>query len=312
MPKKTYSNHKNPSRKQKKHTPVIFGVILAVLIGIQSVTRSPLLDQLIPVMEQLTGDALQGYLEEGNDGAKTAGTIKGQEKAGNAGTNKDDGQIGNGGESGQPGGIEAWISTENIPEYSGEPAISVNGNQPLFTEEEITAASFEYYSPLDELGRCGVAIASVGQDLMPTEKRGSISSVKPTGWQTAKYDIVDGNQLYNRCHLIGFQLTGENANEKNLITGTRYLNVDGMLPFENLVAEYVKETGNHVMYRVTPVFDGANLVADGLYMEGKSVEDKGEGVRFFVYVYNVQPGIGIDYETGESWLVTNTPKEGRE
>lgn len=279
MPKKTTSNKKKSSgagpgrtdkgrRKQTRHTPVILGVILAVLIGIQSVSHSPLLDQLIPVMEQLTGEALQGYLEgEGGDG-----------------------------------GSGVSVSPEDIPAYSGEPAVVLNGNQPLFTQEEMTAESFEYYSPLDELGRCGPAFASVGQDLMPTEKRGSISSVKPTGWKTAKYDIVDGDQLYNRCHLIGFQLTGENANEKNLITGTRYLNVDGMLPYENLVADYVKETGNHVMYRVTPVFEGDDLVALGLFMEGKSVEDEGEGVCFFVYAYNVQPGIEIDYQTGESWL----------
>ncbi len=292
MPKKTDSNHKRINHKNKKRTPVILGVILAVLIGIQSVIHSPLLDQLIPVMEQLTGEAFQGYLEDGGEGQGGAGW--GQE-AGKS--------LGNG-EAGSPlAGLESWPDIENIPEYSGEAAVLVNGNQPLFTEEEITAQSFEYYSPLDALGRCGPAFASVGQDLMPTEKRGSISSVKPTGWQTAKYDIVDGNQLYNRCHLIGFQLTGENANEKNLITGTRYLNVDGMLPFENLVAEYVKETGNHVMYRVTPVFTGDNLVADGLFMEGRSVEDEGEGVCFFIYAYNVQPGIGIDYETGESWLV---------
>lgn len=194
------------------------------------------------------------------------------------------------------------VDLANIPEYSGEPYIAVHENVPFFTTEEITDVSFESYSELDSLGRCGVAMASVGQDLMPTEERRSISQVKPTGWQTAEYDCVDGKHLYNRCHLIGFQLTGENANKQNLITGTRYLNVDGMLPFENMVADYVKETGNHVMYRVTPMYTGNNLLADGVLMEGYSVEDAGDGISFCVYAYNVQPGIIIDYATGESRL----------
>lgn len=191
---------------------------------------------------------------------------------------------------------------ENLPEYSGEPYVTVNGNEPFFTQEDMTTNSYETYSDLDVLGRCGVAWANVGIDLMPTEERGSIGQVKPSGWQTVKYDIVDGKYLYNRCHLIGFQLTGENANEKNLITGTRYLNVDGMLPFENQVADYVKETENHVLYRVTPVFQGDELVARGVLMEGLSVEDQGEGICFCIYAYNVQPGITIDYATGDSWL----------
>ena len=188
----------------------------------------------------------------------------------------------------------------DVPAYSGQPYVAVNGNVPYFTDADLTDVSFESYSDLDSLGRCGVAYASVSQDTMPTEKRGSIGEVKPTGWHTAKYDNVDGKYLYNRCHLIGYQLTAENANVKNLITGTRYLNVQGMLPFENLTADYVKETGNHVMYRVTPVFESDNLVASGVLMEAESVEDQGEGVLFCVYVYNVQPGIAIDYATGES------------
>lgn len=188
-----------------------------------------------------------------------------------------------------------------IPAYSGQPYVAVNGNVPYFTDEDLTDVSFESYSELDSLGRCGVAYASVSQDTMPTTERGSIGEVKPTGWHTVKYDNVDGKYLYNRCHLIGYQLTAENANEKNLITGTRYLNVQGMLPFENMTADYVKETGKHVMYRVTPIFEGNNLVASGVLMEAKSVEDKGEGVLFCVYVYNVQPGITIDYATGESF-----------
>jgi DNA-entry nuclease len=180
----------------------------------------------------------------------------------------------------------------------------VNDNVPFFTEGEMTEESFEDYSELDELGRCGTAYANVGQDIMPTEKRGSIGSVKPTGWHTVKYDIVDGKYLYNRCHLIGYQLTGENANERNLITGTRYLNVEGMLPFENLVDDYVDETNNHVLYRVTPVFVDDELVARGVLMEGYSVEDDGEGVCYCVYVFNVQPGVTIDYATGESELAS--------
>lgn len=187
-----------------------------------------------------------------------------------------------------------------IPDYSGDAYVAVNGNIPFFTEEELSLTSYEAYGSLDELGRCGVCIASIGQDLMPTEARGNISSVKPTGWHSVKYDFVDGKYLYNRCHLIGHQLTGEDANKQNLITGTRYLNIEGMLPFENMVADYVKETNQHVMYRVTPVFEGENLVASGVLMEGKSVEDNGEGILFCVFAYNVQPGVVIDYATGES------------
>ncbi len=196
-----------------------------------------------------------------------------------------------------------------VPEYSGQAYVPVNGNVPFFNEEELTTESFETYGELDSLGRCTAASASVGQDLMPTAERGSIGQVKPTGWHTVKYDNVDGKYLYNRCHLIGYQLTAENANEENLITGTRYFNTEGMLLFENMVADYVKETGNHVMYRVTPVFEGDNLVASGVLMEGKSVEDGGEGVLFCVYVYNVQPGIAIDYKTGNSRPAGETEQE---
>jgi len=194
------------------------------------------------------------------------------------------------------------VPLENVPPYSGSPFVAVNENKPDFGVEEFSEVAFESYSPLDMLGRCGVAYANIGPELMPTEERGEIGQVKPTGWQTVKYDIVDGKYLYNRCHLIGYQLTGENANEENLITGTRYLNVDGMLPFENVVADYIKETGNHVLYRVTPIYDGADLVAQGVQMEAMSVEDNGFGVCFNVYVYNVQPGVTIDYATGKSWL----------
>ena len=194
------------------------------------------------------------------------------------------------------------VTLDSIPEYSGSPYVAINDNQPSFTKDDYTTKAFETYAELDKLGRCGVTYACVGVEIMPTEDRGSIGQVKPTGWVTAKYDFVDGKYLYNRCHLIGFQLTGENANTSNLITGTRYLNVQGMLPFENMVADYVKETENHVLYRVTPIFDGDNLVASGVQMEAWSVEDDGEGICFNVYCYNVQPGVKIDYATGESTL----------
>lgn len=199
-------------------------------------------------------------------------------------------------------GTASAFNAADVPAYSGEPYTAVNNNEPYFTSDNLTTEAFENYSELDALGRCGVAYANVCLETMPTEKRGSISEVKPTGWHSVKYDNVDGKSLYNRCHLIGYQLTAENANQQNLITGTRYLNVDGMLPFENMVADYVKEIDNHVLYRVTPIFTGDNLVADGVLMEGYSVEDEGDGICFCVYAYNVQPGITIDYATGDSWL----------
>lgn len=193
------------------------------------------------------------------------------------------------------------LITEDIPDYTGSNHVEINGNKAEFSDEDKKCTdAFERYSDLDELGRCGVAYANICKELMPTEKRGSIGMVKPSGWQIAKYDSVDGKYLYNRSHLIGFQLAGENANEKNLITGTRYFNVDGMLSFENEVAEYVKETSNHVLYRVTPVFKDTELVARGVKIEAYSVEDSGKGVEFNVFVYNVQPEITINYQDGTS------------
>ncbi len=197
---------------------------------------------------------------------------------------------------------KSLIGLNNIPKYTDKPYVIINNNMPNFTKEDENLNPVEQYGKLDGLGRCTVAFAKVGIDTMPTEARESISSVKPTGWKTVKYDIVDGKYLYNRCHLIGFQLTAENANKENLITGTRYMNVEGMLPFENQVAEYVKETKNHVLYRVTPIFEGENLVASGVNIEAKSIEDDGEGICFNVYIYNVQPGIEINYLTGVSKL----------
>lgn len=195
----------------------------------------------------------------------------------------------------------------NIPPYSGEPYVVINGNEPFFSGgERQSTEPFEDYSNFDNLGRCGVAYANICQELMPTDSRESISSVKPSGWNNKKYDFVDGGYIYNRCHLIGFQLAGENANEYNLITGTRYMNVTGMLPFENMIADYVHETNNHVLYRVTPIYSGDNLVADGVLMEAYSVEDNGDGILFNVFCYNVQPGCEINYANGDNWLSGET------
>lgn len=211
--------------------------------------------------------------------------------------------------------VVAWFASNNgstrysesvmdVPAFSGDPYVVINDNTPEFSDSDLTTDAYEFYSPLDAFGRCGVAMACLGKELMPTEERGSIGQIKPSGWHTVKYDFVDGKYLYNRCHLIGFQLAGENANECNLITGTRYLNVEGMLPFENMVADYIKETGNHVLYRVTPVFDEDCLVVRGVQMEAYSIEDAGEGICFNVYAYNNQPGVNIDYRTGESSVAT--------
>lgn len=196
-----------------------------------------------------------------------------------------------------------WLS--EIPEYSGDPYVVVNNNKPFFTKKDKkNTKAFEQYTNLDALGRCGVAYANICKEIMPTEKRGAIGSVKPSGWHTVKYNgYIEGNYLYNRCHLIGYQLSGENANERNLITGTRYMNCDGQLPFENMVNDYVDETNNHVLYRVTPIFENKNLVANGVLMEAYSVEDNGKGCQFCIYCYNVQPGIAIDYKTGDSHMI---------
>ena len=203
----------------------------------------------------------------------------------------------------------SYISVDDIPEYSGEPYVVINGGEPFFTKEEIVTKSYESYSPLAELGRCGVAMACIGKDIMPTEERGEIGHIEPSGWKQAQYDCISGSgYLYNRCHLIGFQLAGENDNELNLITGTGYMNVTGMLPFENMIDDYVEETGNHVMYRVTPIYEGKyDLVACGVLMEAYSVEDEGDGICFNVFCYNVQPGVEIDYYDGSSWETGETP-----
>ena len=254
--------------------------------------------------EKITAEDVESDEESGSDGDKVTEDSEETEKESTKETAKESAD-----ESTQSSeGVGEQRNAEKelgVPEFSGSPYAELNGNVPEFTQaEKNTTESYEFYSALDSLGRCGYTMACVGKDIMPTEDRESISSVKPSGWINKKYDteLVDGGYIYNRCHLIGFQLTGENANKQNLITGTRYMNVDGMLPFENMIADYVKETGNHVMYRVTPIYDGNDIVACGVKLEAYSVEDEGEEISFNVYVYNVQPGIVIDYATGNSWL----------
>ena len=247
----------------------------------------------------LSVSLLPGCSPLAGDGAKTQQATLEQSSAGQA---RDAGDSGS--------ASAAAIDLASVPAYSSSPYVELSGNEPQFTDEDKGRGSFEEYSPLDSLGRCGVAFALIGTETMPTEERGNIGSVRPSGWHTVRYNgIVDGNYLYNRCHLIGYQLAGENANTRNLITGTRYLNVEGMLPFEDEVADYVERTGNHVLYRVTPVFEGDNLVASGMQMEAWSVEDGGRGVSFDVFCYNVQPGIDIDYATGDSSLAEEASAE---
>lgn len=265
---------------RKSKAPRIVSIIIALcaLAGIGT--------EVLP--EWLSGDLLQNSQQSNIEEYEAESSITGIAEA-----DQDEKKL-----AASLGMIDFDLDT--IPEYSGEAYVAINGNEPVFTEDDLTTKAYEFYSELDHLGRCGVTVACLGEELMPTEDRESISHVKPSGWVQGQYDFVDGNSLYNRCHLIGFQLAGENANEKNLITGTRYMNTIGMLPFENMVADYIKETGNHVMYRVTPIYDGDNLVASGVQMEGYSVEDEGEGIYFNVYAYNVQPGVEIDYVTGEN------------
>lgn len=245
----------------------------------------------------------------------SAGALGSKDKADGAQSGSDPAEA-DSGEAGQSSGKpqddlvnnNSYVSLDAIPAYDGKAYVAVNNNEPFFTDSDMTTTAFENYSDLDSLGRCGVAYANICKEIMPTEKRDKIGMIKPSGWHTVKYDVIKDRYLYNRCHLIGYQLAGENANPKNLITGTRYLNVEGMLPFENLVADYVNNTGNHVLYRVTPMFSGSNLVANGVLIEAKSVEDNGGGILFNVYCYNVQPGIGINYENGDSWLDGTTPQ----
>ena len=260
---------KRKSRKKQKLWLALLALIVIVTVGISN-------------------DNIRNYIEEVIDGQDVFAVAE----------NALDDVI-----KGKTGSTKASFNLDTIPEFNGEPYVIINNNKPSFEEKYFNTKSFEEYSQLDSLGRCGVAFANIGKDLMTTEPRGEIGMVKPSGWQIAKYDFVDGKYLYNRCHLVGFQLAGENANNKNLITGTRYLNVEGMLPFENAIAEYVKTKNKHVLYRVTPIFKDRNLVASGVQMEAESVEDKGKSICFNVYVYNNQPGVEIDYKNGKSKLI---------
>lgn len=203
-------------------------------------------------------------------------------------------------QSDQKDDTQSLFDLSSLPAYFGDAVTAVNDNVPYFSDADLTTTSYKSFGDLDDLGRCTAAVACIGPDLIPTAPRGQIGMTKPTGWHLVKYAGIDGNYLYNRCHLIAYELSGENANEENLITGTRYLNIEGMLPYENQVADYVNSTGKHVMYRVTPIFEGDNLLASGVLMEGESVEDGGDGIKFCIYAYNVQPGITIDYATGDS------------
>lgn len=282
-----------------------FALLLSLLLAL-SLTGC---EQAMEQVGEAIGEALEGALEAAQEQTQQE-TDNPSEKPAQTDPNSDKSSKESDQETHSAGSQSYTFSLESVPTYFGSPFVALNDNQPVF-EDVTTTEGFERYSPLDALGRCGAAFANVCPELMPTQERGAIGSVKPTGWQSVKYDTIDGKYLYNRCHLIGYQLTGENANKCNLITGTRSLNVDGMLPFENLVADYVTETKHHVLYRVTPVFVGDELVARGVQMEGWSVEDKGAGVCFNVWCYNVQSGITIDYATGESALTAQLEEEKR-
>ena len=278
---------KDNRKKRKRFLPIWFLLIALLIGGCGSETESRQTDAITQQTLTETADTLEETQEQRAVVAsdETESAAKTQDEITDYATEK-----------------SSVLTMDEIPAFADAPYVVIDDNEPDFQESDYSETSYEYYSDLDELGRCGVAVSNIGKDLMPTKKRGSIGKVKPSGWHTVKYDFVDGKYLYNRCHLIGYQLTAENANEKNLITGTRYMNVDGMLPFENMVADYIKETGNHVLYRVTPIYTGDNLVADGVEMEARSVEDDGDGICYHVFVYNEQPGVAIDHATGESHL----------
>ena len=290
MKKKRYPTYKRKYKRKKQPMRKIFtAIILCVILAVCNGWMPPRSLKEAKDQSQIFGQAFLSYIEENaqilwEDVSESASdAVAGLLEQSRTKT----------------GEQTESVSLNQIPEYSGNPYVEINGNVPSFSDEKKAGPAYEFYSELDSLERCGYAESKITPELMPAEERGAIGMVKPTGWHTVKYDNVDGGYLYNRCHLIGYQLTGENANKKNLITGTRYLNVTGMLPFENEVADYVHSTGNPCMYRVTPVFQGDNLVARGVEMEAESVKD--QKISFHVFVYNVQPGIGIDYNTGNSW-----------
>lgn len=279
------------SPQQENHTPVI-GIALTLLLSIALATgcSASTAGNEAPPGEPTPELASTGTPDGPQEPQSAPAEDTNQQETEAAGENR-------------PVTDDGVISYRDVPAFEGNPYVYVNDGEPVFTDEQRAAETgYERYGELDELGRCTAAFAVVGPEAQPTEKRGSIGEVRPSGWQMAKYDFVEGKYLFNRCHLLGYQLTGENANERNLITGTRYLNVQGMLPFENAVADYVDATGNHVLMAVMPVFEGSELVARGVHMMAESVEDGGEGVAFNVFCYNVQPGVVIDYGTGESML----------
>ena len=283
MKKKRYPTYRRKTKKKKQlMKKVLTAIVLCVVLALSNGWIPPRSIKEAKEQGQIFGEVLFSYIEE-NASILWEDTVEAVSNAiSDTWKNSED-----------------TISLAQIPKYSGNPYVELGGNVPEFSDEKKNGPAYEFYSELDSLERCGYAEAKITTELMPTQERGAIGMVKPTGWHTVKYDNVDGRYLYNRCHLIGYQLTGENANRKNLITGTRYLNVTGMLPFENEVADYVRNTGNPCMYRVTPVFEGDDLVAKGVEMEAESVKDS--EISFHVFVYNVQPGIGIDYSTGNSW-----------
>lgn len=286
MKKKRYPTYKRRSKRKKQPLKkILTALVLCITVAICNGWVPPRNLEEIRNQSEIFGDVFLTYIEENtkNLSENISGAIHDALDQMN-----EDGS-----------GQTSEITSENIPEYNGDPYVEINGNRPGFSEEKKSGPAYEFYSELDPLGRCGYAESKITRELMPTEERGAIGMIKPTGWHTVKYDNIDGRYLYNRCHLIGYQLTGENANKKNLITGTRYLNVTGMLPFENEVADYVRSTGNPCMYRVTPVFYRDELVARGVEMEAESVKD--QKISFHVFVYNIQPGIEIDYATGNSW-----------
>ena len=283
MKKKRYPTYRRKTKKKKQlMKKVLTAIVLCVVLALSNGWIPPRSIKEAKEQGQIFGEVLFSYIEE-NASILWEDTVEAVSNAiSDTWKNSED-----------------TISLAQIPKYSGNPYVELDGNVPEFSDEKKNGPAYEFYSELDSLERCGYAEAKITTELMPTQERGAIGMVKPTGWHTVKYDNVDGRYLYNRCHLIGYQLTGENANRKNLITGTRYLNVTGMLPFENEVADYVRNTGNPCMYRVTPIFEGDDLVAKGVEMEAESVKDS--EISFHVFVYNVQPGIGIDYSTGNSW-----------
>lgn len=290
MKKKRYPTYKRKyKRKKQPMRKILTAIILCVILAVCNGWMPPRSLKEAKDQSQIFGQAFLTYIEENaqilwEDVSESASdAVAGLLEQSRTKT----------------GEQTESVSLNQIPEYSGNPYVEINGNVPSFSDEKKAGPAYEFYSELDSLERCGYAESKITPELMPAEERGAIGMVKPTGWHTVKYDNVDGRYLYNRCHLIGYQLTGENANKKNLITGTRYLNVTGMLPFENEVADYVHSTGNPCMYRVTPVFQGDDLVARGVEMEAESVKD--QKISFHVFVYNVQPRIGIDYNTGNSW-----------